>query len=228
VCSDTNGERICVTDDTKNSKARVIDVITRARIRGIEIELRTPSSASELKPALEMLLSAVESESDKIQNVANHFSQSPSIEEQPLPRSTQDPYSKIATDLGISPEELKTARIVGFKEGKPQILSPSKFATPEKACLALFYSFEIGLDKSPINFEEGEEAYSMSRYTEPFAGRILSNLKISNKINRSRYDSTHEIALTPSGVEDARHVLKAALTGEAKKARRRRKASKKR
>ena len=206
-------------------KARSVDVKALIHLPALDVELSAPSPSSDIDGTLQSLLSAVESQADKIMKVSARFAQAPpTVREAPVsPAPAEEPYSIIAADLGVTVDQLKAARLIGFKEGKTQILSPAKFLTPERACLALFYAFEIGLDKSPITLEQGEEAYHMSRYTEPFAGRVLGNLKNTGKINRSRYDSAHEIVLTPSGIEDAREVLKAALTGGVKPAKRRRK-----
>jgi hypothetical protein len=200
-----------VSEGAETATTRNVDVTVRLRTRRVEVELKAESSLDEVDSTVESLLSKMGAQTQKLLDADTQFEQG-LVSEAPTP-TPQDAYSKMAADLGVRADEIKAARIVGFRADKPQILTTSKFSTPEKAALALFYSFEIGLDKSPISVEDGEEAFTMSRYTEPFASRILTNLKMSNKINRARYDKTHEIILTPSGVEDARDVLKAAIAG---------------
>lgn len=224
-----SAERSKVPEATGKKKAITLNLKARARVPGLEIELSAPSRSSDLDTTLSSLLTAVESQAERIISLGKIFGQPPSaLKAEGGPSAvTEDPYSRIAADLGVTVDELRSSKLIGFKEGKPQIMSPARFPSPEKGCLVLFYAFEIGLDRSPITFEDGEEAYHMSRYTEPFAGRVLNNLKQTNKINRSKYDAAHEIVLTPSGIEDAREVLKAALTGGSKPTRRPRKARRK-
>lgn len=217
---------LAVAEESQAKSGRYfIRIRTTVHMPSLDVELSSVTRPSEVDASLQSLLDAVQSQANKIVGVAGLFGQVTSTPKTTMPAAPEsDPYSRMAYDLGVNADELKSAKIVGFKEGKPQILSTSKFATPEKGCLALFYAFEIGLDKSPILFEEGEEAFNTSRYTEPFAGRVLNNLKNTNKINRSRYDNAHEIVLTPSGIEDAREVLKAALSGAIKPRKKRKKA----
>jgi hypothetical protein len=207
-----------LSEGAETATTRNVDVTVRLRTRRVEVELRAESSLDAVDSTVEALLGKMEAQTQKLLDADTQFGQG-LVSEERIP-APQDAYSKMATDLGLRVDEIKAARVVGFRTDKPQILTTTKFSTPEKAALALFYSFEIGLDKSPISVEDGEEAFTMSRYTEPFASRILTNLKMSNKINRARYDKTHEIILTPSGVEDARDVLKAAIAGSAPKRRR--------
>lgn len=206
-----------MAQESQARSAKEIRVRVTIHLPSLDVELDSLARPSGVDATLQSLLGATQSQADKIVGVAGLFGQASPTPKEPLLASVEsDPYSKMADDLDVKVEELKAAKLIGFKESKPQILSPSKFASPEKGCLALFYAFEIGLDKSPILFEEGEEAFNTSRYTEPFASRVLTNLKNGNKINRSRYDSAHEIILTPSGIEDAREVLKVALSGAVK------------
>jgi hypothetical protein len=215
-----------VSSEGEQKKGKDVNLKASVRVDGVDIEVSLSSRPNEVESTLGSILSAVESQADKILSMSKRFGQSAPAAAQPPPAASEDPYTRMATDLGVNADELRAARLIGFKNEKPQILAPAKFATPEKGCLALFYAFEMGLDKSPIAFEEGEEAFTMSRYTVAFAGRVLNNLKIANKINRARYDSAHEIVLAPSGVEDAREIIRAALAGAVKP--RRKQARKKR
>lgn len=197
--------------------SKEIRVRVTIHLPSLDVELNSLTHPSGVDATLQSLLDATQSQANKIVGVAGLFGRATPTAKETVPANVAtDPYSKMADDLGVSVEELKASKLIGFKESKPQILSAAKFASPEKGSLVLFYAFEIGLDRSPIPFEDAEEAFNMSRYTVAFASRVLTNLKNGDKINRSKYDDSHEIALTPSGVEDARDALRAAISGATK------------
>ncbi len=179
--------------------------------RPVKVSTRVTTDIKNVKRDLGDVLGSIHYNVKNIQKLSNELLRIKPLEEEPKPSViTEDPYGRIALDLNISTEKLNESRIIGFKAGKPQVLSTSKFKNEQEGTLILLYSYEIGLKKHFVPFDELKEVFQISGFKRSLA-KILNNLKRDGRIDKKRYDSSKEATLTPRGLEDIRDRFKRIL-----------------
>ncbi|MBI2665177.1 hypothetical protein HYX12_00980 [Candidatus Woesearchaeota archaeon] len=185
---------------------------------GVKTSLRTKTAPEEVEATLSTFVETLAKNVDKILSLQGKITpgekisariSNPDVSTQAV-SMVDEPLTNIANDIGTTIEQLKGARIFGFKPGidKPQLLSSTKF-TPETAALTILYGFEIGLGKHFITYDEANELFMSCHYkVGSLSARVIPNVKKQNKIDANRYEKSKELTLSPSGLDYVRKELK--------------------
>lgn len=198
---------------TEQKQIEVEAIIERS---GVKTTLRTKTSPEEMESTLSNFVDVLGKNLDKISSLQGKATPMEKITTKLASHEIQpslvidDPLSNIANDLGVTLEQIKSARIFGFKPGieKPQLLSSTKF-TPETAALTILYGFEIGLGKNFITYDEANELFMSCHYkVGSLSARVVPNVKKQNKIDANKYEKSKELTLSPSGLDYVRKELK--------------------
>lgn len=188
---------------------------------GVKTVLRTKTSPEEMESTLSNFVDIFSKNIDKIlslqgkptpmEKITTNLTNQEITSQSSL--MMDDPITNIANDLGITAEQIKSARVFGFKPGieKPQILSPTKFS-PEMGTQVILYGFEIGLGKHFVTYDEANEIFMSCHYKAGnLSARVIPNIKKQNKIDANRYEKSKELTLSPGGLESVRKELKKAV-----------------
>lgn len=123
--------------------------------------------------------------------------------------SSDTPISRIETRASLPPGKLVSAKALAFKDGSPQLLRPSAFASVSDATLSLLYAVEIGLQKPSIPYDDFKDLYDAQNIKSGSALPVLlTNLRNTGYIDKKTYTANRMIRLTAKGVTKAEEVIK--------------------
>ncbi len=119
-----------------------------------------------------------------------------------------NPLSLIEEKAELPENTLTTKKILGIKDGNPQILRPSAF-TSQEGIFVLLYALEYGLGKQKISFDEFKTLYDGQgiKSGSPLV-MTVNNLKNNNYIDKKIYEASRELTLNARGATKAIEVLK--------------------
>lgn len=127
----------------------------------------------------------------------------------PPPSLGDDPISRLETKAALSSGSIAKAKIVAFKDNVPQLLRPNIFSNVTDALLVLLFSVETGLATSKIDYEAFKGLYEAQNIKSGSPmGMLLSNLRVSNYLDKSIYSADKSLSLTAKGEEKAIEVIK--------------------
>jgi len=127
----------------------------------------------------------------------------------PASKDEESPEARLASRASIPIAALRTAKILAFKDGTPQLFRPGMFGSVSDATLSLMYAAEIGLKKSSITYDDFKVLFEAQNIKSgsPLP-MLLSNLHNGGYIDKKAYSSDRTVRLTAKGEKKAEEVLK--------------------
>jgi hypothetical protein len=179
------------------------------KIMGVTVEVRPGvtlqaeiSTPAELKQLLDDLhnegIGTVKSE-EKIRKAAS---------DPPAPHVQDSPVSRIETRASLVPGKLVSAKVLAFKDGNPQLLRPTAFASVSDATLCLLYAVEIGSNRLSIPYDDFKDLYDAQNIKSGTAlPMLLTNLRNAGYVDKKAYSSDRTVRLTAKGATKAEEVI---------------------
>lgn len=136
----------------------------------------------------------------------------PPLRQPPAPEPNhheEAPEARLATRASIPLAILRSAKILAYKDGNPQLLRPSIFGSVSDATLSLLYATEVGLKKSSVAYDDFKalfEAQNIKSGTP--LPMLLSNLHKAGYIDKKAYSTDRTVRLTAKGERKAEEVVK--------------------
>lgn len=179
------------------------------KITGVTIEVKpgVKLTAEVSSPAeLKQLLDDLHEEGFQSATATTRTGAAASQLEHPVDES---PIVRIETRASLAAGRLKSAKVLAFKDGDPQLLRPAAFASVSDATIALLYAVEIGLKKPSIPYDDFKDLYDAQNIKSGTAlPMLLTNLRNVGYIDKKAYASDRTIRLTAKGATKAEEVIK--------------------
>lgn len=121
----------------------------------------------------------------------------------------ESPVGRIETRAGLPCGKLVSAKILAFKDGTPQLISPAVFSSVSDATLSLLYAVEIGLQRPSIPYDDFKDLYDAQNIKSGSAlPMLLTNLRNAGYVDKKAYATDRTVRLTAKGATRAEEVIK--------------------
>lgn len=119
-----------------------------------------------------------------------------------------NPLLKVELRADLDDGVLSSKKVLGFKNGIPQLFKPGNI-TPSESLLVLLFAIENGLSISKISFDEFKAIYEGQGIKSGTPLNMLTtNIKNSNYIDKKTYDNDRHLTLSSKGADKAKEILK--------------------
>ncbi len=183
-----------------------------------KLALETEVTHDALDAFLTGLMDTIEKSAKKIEKtfgslkVATEQAGTPSSSTKPYPLGgISDPLVSVARRLGVDAQKLVGNNLFGFKEDRPQLFDPTKFKSAGAAARVLLFLYEVGLERSEVQYEEFQKAFDLSKIKGRKLSQVVADWTKGAVIDSSRYKSGEELILSAKGAADAISELRGAL-----------------
>ncbi|MGH6803910.1 MAG: hypothetical protein ACREC3_11180, partial [Methyloceanibacter sp.] len=120
--------------------------------------------------------------------------------DQPEPPIDESPINRIETRASLAPGKLAAGKVLAFKDGNPQLLRPTAFASVSDATLFLLYAVEIGLKKSSMTYDDFKDLYDAQNIKSGSSlPTLLTNLRNARYLDKKAYAADRTVRLTAKG-----------------------------
>jgi hypothetical protein len=119
-----------------------------------------------------------------------------------------NPLSKIEIRADLDAGILTSKKVLGFKNGIPQLFKPGGIA-PTESLLVLLFAIENGLNVTKIAFDEFKAIFEGQGIKSGTPLNMLTtNVKNANYIDKKTYDNDRHLTLSSKGADKAKEILK--------------------
>ncbi len=119
-----------------------------------------------------------------------------------------NPLSKVELRADLDEGILTSKKVLGFKNGIPQLFKPGSIA-PTESLLVLLFAIENGLNLTKISFDEFKAVFEGQGIKSGTPLNMLTtNVKNSNYIDKKTYDNDRHLTLSSKGADKAKEILK--------------------
>jgi hypothetical protein len=119
-----------------------------------------------------------------------------------------NPLSKVELRADLDGGILTSKKVLGFKNGIPQLFKPGSIA-PTESLLVLLFAIENGLNLTKISFDEFKAIFEGQGIKSGTPLNMLTtNVKNANYIDKKTYDNDRHLTLSSKGADKAKEILK--------------------
>jgi hypothetical protein len=119
-----------------------------------------------------------------------------------------NPLSKVELRADLEDGTLSSKKVLGFKNGIPQLFKPGSIA-PTDSLLVLLFAIENGLNVTKISFDEFKAIFEGQGIKSGTPLNMLTtNVKNANYIDKKTYDNDRHLTLSSKGAAKAKEILK--------------------